>query len=105
MKKELIGLSFGVGAMILAAQEAFAQNSRHCGERAQVVNRLAEGYGESRRSMGLGSNNSVIEIFASEETGTWTITVTLPNGQTCLVASGMAYEEIEEELQPTGHSL
>ena len=105
MKVHFAALSLGVGAMLLAAQHAFAQTPRHCGERAQVVNRLAEGYGETRQSMGLGSDNSVIEIFASEETGTWTITVTLPNGMTCLVASGQAYEEVEEDLQPAGASL
>lgn len=105
MKQQILGLSLGVGAMLLATQHAFGQGTRHCGDRAQVVNRLAEGYGETRQSIGLGADNSVIEVFASEETGTWTITVTLPNGMTCLVASGLAYEELDEELQPTGHRL
>ena len=105
MKNQIVGLSLGVGAMLWATHHAFAQGTRHCGERAQVVNRLADGYGETRQSIGLGADNSVIEVFASEETGTWTITVTLPNGMTCLVASGQAYEELEEELKPTGHSL
>lgn len=105
MKRQFLGLSLGIGAMLLATQYAFAQNPRHCGERAQIVNRLSEGYGETRQSMGLGSDNSVIEMFASEETGTWTITVTLPNGMTCLVASGQAYEESVEDLTPAGTSL
>ena len=105
MTKQFIGLSLGVGAMLLATQHAFAQGARHCGERALVVSRLAESYGETRQSVGLGSNNSVVELFASEDTGTWTITVTLPNGMMCLVASGQNYEEVDEELQPTGMAL
>lgn len=68
-----------------------------------VVDRLAEGYGETRQSMGLGANNSVIEVFASDETGTWTITVTMPNGMTCLVASGQAYEALAEALPAKGN--
>jgi hypothetical protein len=83
---------------LLAATGAEAQSLRHCAERDTVLARLAETYGESRRSVGLGANNRVMELFASTETGTWTITVTLPNGLTCLVASGQAYEALSEPL-------
>jgi hypothetical protein len=61
-----------------------------------VIDRLASAYGETRQSIGLGANNQVVEVFASAETGTWTITVTNPNGLTCLVASGQAYEAVAE---------
>ena len=37
-------------------------------------------------------NNAVVEVFASSDTGTWTITVTNASGVTCLVASGQAFE-------------
>lgn len=86
-----------------AAPMALAQNARNCGPREVVVDRLADGYGETRQSMGLGANNSVVEVFASPETGTWTITVTMPNGVTCLVASGQAFEELAEALPAPGN--
>ena len=76
---------------------------RNCGPREVVVDRLADGYGETRQSMGLGANNAVIEVFASEETGSWTITVTTPNGLTCLVASGQANEGLAEALPAKGN--
>ncbi|WP_435205150.1 hypothetical protein [Tateyamaria sp. 1078] len=85
------------------ATAADAQQQRNCGPRDVVVTRLAEGYGETRQSMGLGANNAVIEVFASEETGSWTITVTTPNGMTCLVASGQAFEELAEALPAKGN--
>ena len=91
-------LTFG-----MIASHATAQNARNCGPREMVVDRLAEGYGETRKSMGLGSNNSIVEVFASSETGTWTITVTTPNGVTCLVASGQAFEELAEALPAMGN--
>lgn len=72
-----------------------------CADHAVVVERLADGYGESRQSIGLASNNSVVEVFASPETGTWTITVTTPGGPTCLVASGHAFEVLAEALPNT----
>jgi len=83
---------------LLATDMAQAQQQRNCGPRDLVVARLAEGYGETRQSMGLGANNAVIEVFASDESGSWTITVTSPNGTTCLVASGQAFEELAEAL-------
>ena len=100
--KHLALAAFGV--VFLAATAASAQNVRNCAARETVLTRLAEGYGESRQSIGLGANNSVMELFASAETGTWTITVTLPNGLTCLVASGQAYETLAEELPAEGDS-
>ena len=87
------------------AMPAWAQQSRNCGPRDLVVKRLAEGFGETRQSMGLGANNAIVEVFASEESGTWTITVTSPNGMTCLVASGQAFERISEELPARGNDL
>lgn len=69
----------------LAPPAAAAQ----CAQRDSVVARLEGTYGESRRGVGLaGDNGGVIEVFASDETGTWTITVTLPSGMACLLASG-----------------
>lgn len=96
-------LKLGALALGLSAVDASAQNVRNCGPRDIVVNRLASGYGETRQSMGLGANNSVVEVFASSETGTWTITVTSPNGVTCLVASGQAFEELAEVLPSKGN--
>ena len=61
-----------------------------------MVERLNTRYGESRQSIGIGSNNSVVEVFASTETGTWTIVVTMPTGVACLVAAGQAFEALAE---------
>lgn len=99
MKNAFVALSLGVGAMLVATQHAFAQGN-NCAARDTVVERLASGYGETRQSVGLAPNNSVVEVYASRETGTWTITVTNPSGITCLVASGQAYEVLEEDLTP-----
>lgn len=86
----------------LAATSSVAAQARNCGPRAVVVERLAEGYGESRQSIGLGANNAVVEVYASPETGSWTITVTQPNGVTCLVASGQQFEALGEVLPTKG---
>lgn len=81
---------------------ALAQSTQ-CALREIVVERLASAYGETRQSMGLGANNAVVEVFASVETGSWTITVTSANGVTCLVAAGQSFETLAEHLPPEGN--
>ncbi|EBA08122.1 hypothetical protein SSE37_11279 [Sagittula stellata E-37] len=98
MKLGLLSAGFILGAASLVE----AQQLQHCAPREKVVERLADKYGETRQSMGLGSNNAVMEVFASVESGSWTITVTMSNGITCLVASGQAFEELAEVLPPKG---
>ncbi len=73
---------------------AFAQ--QNCAPREQVVQQLSEKYGETRQSIGLAANNAVMEVFANLEGGSWTITVTMTNGITCMVASGQAFENTAE---------
>lgn len=86
---------------VILASPAVSQGP-NCAPREMVVARLASKYGETRQSMGLGANNSVVEVFASDETGSWTITVTTARGMTCLVASGQAFEQLDETLPPAG---
>ncbi len=99
MKQHMLALGLGIGAILITAGQGFAQ-SQNCAERAAVLDRLANNYGETRQSIGLAANNQVVEVFASQETGTWTITVTLPSGLTCLVAAGQAFETVDEALTP-----
>lgn len=87
--------------MSVPTMSATAQ-PRNCGPRDVVVERLAERFGETRQSMGLGADNAMVEVFASPTSGTWTITVTSAHGITCLVASGHAYEALAEALPATG---
>lgn len=91
-----------IGAVVAACLTGPA-TAQNCAPRDLVIERLATKYGETRQSMGLGANNAVIEVFASEETGTWTITVTSVHGLTCLVASGQAYETLAEALPAEGN--
>ncbi|NOD92741.1 hypothetical protein GS636_08090 [Ruegeria sp. HKCCD4884] len=99
MDKTLFKLTMGLGIMVLAAQQVQAAG-QNCAPREDVLTRLHETYGETRRGLGLARQGAVMELFASSESGSWTITVTLPNGVTCLVTSGQAYEEVADALPP-----
>lgn len=97
----LFALSLGFGGMLFAAGQAFGQAAQ-CADHSQIIVRLAERYGETRQGVGLGQNNSIVEIYASRDTGTWTILVTMPDGIACLVASGEAWDVLAEELPKPG---
>ena len=85
-----------IGALM--ASSTLSQAQQNCAARDQVIERLASAYGETRQSIGLGQNNTMVEVFASTNTGSWTITVTTAAGLTCLVASGQAFEVLTETL-------
>lgn len=98
MTRIFTALSAALTIMTAAAASA----EPNCGPRAAVVTHLSENFGESRQSIGMGQDGRVVELFASLETGSWTITVTLPNGTTCLVAAGEAFELLAEAPIPRG---
>lgn len=87
-------------ATVIATQSP--AQSRQCAEHGAVVESLASRYGESRVSIALGSDNSVVETFVNSESGSWTITVTRPGGPTCLVAAGQNFELTNEPLPAPG---
>lgn len=87
-----------LAAGALIASTTLTQAQQNCADRALVIERLASAYGETRQSIGLAQNNTMVEVFASTTTGSWTITVTNAAGLTCLVASGQAFERLAETL-------
>lgn len=103
MMKTFLSMTTGLGVMVLAASQVQAQQNRNCAPREVVVDRLSSSYGETRQSIGLGAQGSVVEVYASGDTGTWTITVTMPNGVTCLVASGQSFETLAEAKPADGN--
>lgn len=75
---------------------AGAQQALPCGPRDVIVELLAERWGETRKSVALDTNGAMVEIFASEETRTWTLAVSNPGGVTCIVLTGHAWEAVKE---------
>ena len=85
-------------AFLIALLPGIAAAQMACGTYDSVVSRLAERYGEARQGRGL-SNGFVIELFASEETGTWTVLRTDVRGIACLLGAGDNWESIQPALK------
>ncbi len=111
MQRMMFALSFGFAALLYLTVQAGAASPappspgtqpRNCAPREVILTKLREEFGELRQSMGLVRNSAIIEVFASEVTGTWTITATLPSGVSCIVMSGEYFETLDEQPAPRG---
>lgn len=71
-----------------------------CDQRENVVGELAAEFQEKPVAVGLQGNGTLLELFASKETGSWTVLITLPSGVTCLTLVGDSFEMLPP--QPDG---
>ncbi len=76
-------------AVIPAQAQQRGCNSSH----EAAVQFLAKTYNEVVISMGLASTGNVLEVLSSDS-GSWSILITAPNGRSCLIASGQAWERL-----------
>ncbi len=101
MFKRLIALSLTFG-MAATAPPAFAAA---CGARDAVVDKLESKFSEQLIAGGLQASSratSVLEVWTSPETGTFTVLVTKPNGVTCVVAAGTNFFSQDPVVEPAG---
>lgn len=70
-------------------------SQQRCTDHDRFVAHLKERYGETRRGMGLVSEQAVMQVYVSEEKRSWTILLTYPSGQACLIAAGRGWEDLE----------
>ncbi|MEX0282538.1 MAG: hypothetical protein AB3N13_15250 [Arenibacterium sp.] len=89
-------------ASLVQTPSASAEANRNCGPRDNVMTHLSNNYGETRRSIGLDARGGLLEIFASDASGSWTVTLTSPAGVTCLIASGQSFETLGAALAAKG---
>lgn len=79
-------------ALVLVSTTAIAQqNSPPCGDRTKFIETLGGQYKESPSAIGLAANGQLVEILSNDETGTFSILLTKPNGESCLVSSGTGW--------------
>jgi hypothetical protein len=91
-----------IAIVAITATPAYSQARNVCAARPVVIERLQSVYGETRQSIAMGGNGSVFETWANNDTGSWTLTVTMPNGMMCLATSGQSFERLAEALPPKG---
>ncbi len=88
-------------AAVLGTTPAEAQQVP-CAPRDIVVERLKSGYGESPAGLGIQSSGQLIEVWAAPGTGTWTVLMSRPDGNTCVVASGTDWQHLDPDKVAMG---
>jgi len=85
-----------VGAVLGAGMTSTPAMAENCAARDTVVERLKSHYSEAPTAAGLqtvSEEQSMVEVWASEETGTFTVMLTMPDGMSCIVATGTDWHQ------------
>ena len=91
--KMLLASSLAIFALFGTIPASHAANLA-CASHVDVVNKLSQGYAEQPVALGLAANGSLIEVFSATDGQTWTLVMTRPDGLSCILASGHAWETV-----------
>jgi hypothetical protein len=75
-----------------AAFAAQPQVMAPCANRAEIVAKLKERFGEQRRNVAVTTNGQLFEVFVSDN-GSWTALVSSPDGKACVILVGEGWSE------------
>jgi hypothetical protein len=90
------GTTLLVVALFLVSSAAMAQVP--CGQRDKIVEWFAVKYKEAPIATGVSSNGRLIEVLSTHDGETWTLIVTSPDGNSCMIASGQGWRAKPHEL-------
>jgi hypothetical protein len=96
------GLAENPGVRSLATAKAAPAAGEICvSDYKQLAAKLEASYAEVPVSAGLRQDGNLVSVFASTTTGTWTMVMTRPEGMSCVVAVGEAWQmAIPTSFQP-----
>ncbi|WP_246248897.1 hypothetical protein [Chelativorans alearense] len=82
-----------LAALIAGTATVAAAQPLRCGQRGNMVEFLGERFQERQHGYGVVGNKAIVELFLSPK-GSWTILMTGPDRQTCIVAAGDGWEDV-----------
>ena len=100
MFKRTITAALIFGAAAIAPPAVHAQSN--CAPRDSVIERLKEKYSERLTGGGVQNSDTVLEIWSSEKTGSFTVLITHANGMSCVVSSGQNWNSVVAATVPKG---
>ncbi len=83
-------------ALFLVSSAAVAQVP--CGQRDKVVESFAVNFKEAPIATGVSSNGRLIEVLSTQDGDTWTLIITSPDGNSCMIASGQGWRAKPHEV-------
>ncbi|MBO89716.1 MAG: hypothetical protein CMP14_09365 [Rickettsiales bacterium] len=79
---------------------ALSIETQQCEQRRTVLQYLSNEYSEKPVAMGVAENGGLIEVLSSQKGNTFTIIVTSPEGETCMVAAGEDWQGLIRQFSP-----
>ncbi len=79
-------------ALTVASSEGMAQVT--CNQRDNVLGHLAQKYQEVPIALGVTNRGGLVEVLSTGDGKTWTIIISTPDGQSCMVAAGEGWRMI-----------
>jgi len=101
MFKRIVSSTLVFG-MVALAPPAHAQTTLSCQNREKLVQTLENRYNESLDSIGLQGSELLLEIWSAQDTGSFTVFITKPNGISCVVASGNNWQKFDAVVKEEG---
>lgn len=85
-------------ALLASCAPAYAQ--QNCASTDEVYTTLLEKYQEERLVVGVNQAGSLIEFWGSDQSGSWSVIITYPDGMSCLADSGVTFsrEQLRGQL-------
>ncbi len=88
-------------AMIAASAHGAAQQAP-CNQRDDVLGHLAQKYQELPVAVGVTNRGGLVEVLSTGDGKTWTIIISSPDGQACMVAAGEGWRALPQADAPHG---
>ena len=88
-------------ATAFAVMSSSVQAQSLCSPREKVITQLSSKYSEAPIAVGVTNNGKLVEVLSSGNGDTWTIIMTSPEGTSCVMAVGEAWQsKAHESLDP-----
>jgi len=87
--------------LIAASAEGAAQQVP-CYQRDDVLGHLAQKYRELPVAVGVTNRGSLVEVLSTGDGKTWTIIISSPDGEACMVAAGEGWHALPRADAPDG---
>lgn len=69
-----------------------------CFSQADLYATLSAEYGEAPQAQGLSGDGMLMQVWAGEST--WTLLIVTPEGQACVIATGLDFMDARERPKP-----
>lgn len=100
MRRFALPIAVAAVALGFSAPAVADENQRQvrmpCHDAIEIKKQLSRKYDEAPVAFGLQTNGNLLQIYASKDSGTWTVVSTTPAGLSCIVAAGQRWENLPE---------